>query len=115
MLDPTTAPSGRLLIDNVHKSFAGVAGELPVLRGITLDIQAGEFVSIVGGSGCGKSTLLRAVAGIEGIDSGRLLLDGSSIVRPGIDRGSSLSGTPTYALAHRGRKRGLRPQDTFQQ
>jgi sulfonate transport system ATP-binding protein len=87
MLDPTTAQSGRLLIDNVHKSFAGVEGELPVLRGITLDIQAGEFVSIVGGSGCGKSTLLRAVAGIEGIDSGRLLLDGSPIVRPGIDRG----------------------------
>jgi ABC-type nitrate/sulfonate/bicarbonate transport system ATPase subunit len=88
MLDPTTAPSGRLLIDNVHKSFAGVAGELPVLRGITLDIQAGEFVSIVGGSGCGKSTLLRAVAGIEGIDSGSLLARRFfQSVRPGIDRG----------------------------
>jgi sulfonate transport system ATP-binding protein len=87
MLDPTTVHSGRLLIDDVHKSFAGPMGALPVLRGITLDIQAGEFVSIVGGSGCGKSTLLRAVAGIESVDSGRLLLDGSPIVRPGIDRG----------------------------
>jgi sulfonate transport system ATP-binding protein len=87
MLDPTTVHSGRLLIDDVHKSFAGPTGALPVLRGITLDIRAGEFVSIVGGSGCGKSTLLRAVAGIEEIDSGRLLLDGSPIVRPGIDRG----------------------------
>ena len=87
MLGPATVHSGRLLIEEVHKSFPGPTGVLPVLRGITLDIQAGEFVSIVGGSGCGKSTLLRAVAGIEGVDSGRLLLDGSPIVRPGIDRG----------------------------
>jgi sulfonate transport system ATP-binding protein len=87
MIENPSAPSGRLLIRDVHKSFVGPTGALPVLRGITLDIQAGEFMSIVGGSGCGKSTLLRSIAGIEGVDSGQLLLDGSPIVRPGIDRG----------------------------
>jgi sulfonate transport system ATP-binding protein len=87
MNDAIPAQSGRLLIENVHKAFAGTNGVLPVLREITLDVRAGEFLSIVGGSGCGKSTLLRAIAGLETVDSGRVFLDGVPITRPGIDRG----------------------------
>jgi sulfonate transport system ATP-binding protein len=87
MRDLPSVHSGRLLIEGVDKSFSGSTGALPVLRGITLDVRAGEFLSIVGGSGCGKSTLLRSIAGLEGVDSGSLLLDGSPILGPGIDRG----------------------------
>jgi len=75
------------VIQDVHKAFAGTNGVLPVLWEITLDVRAGEFLSIVGGSGCGKSTLLRAIAGLETVDSGRVFLDGVPITRPGIDRG----------------------------
>jgi sulfonate transport system ATP-binding protein len=78
---------GRLDVRQVSKRFVNGAGSLPVLSAITLDVQAGEFLSIVGASGCGKSTLLRAIAGLEKVDSGSLLLDGEPIGRPGLDRG----------------------------
>jgi len=50
-----------LQIDHVTKTF----GDTQVLKGISLDIADGEFVSLVGPSGCGKSTLLRIIAGLE--------------------------------------------------
>lgn len=56
-------------IRGVVKSF----GPKTVLRGIDLEIAAGELFFLLGPSGCGKTTLLRAVAGLHGIDSGRIL------------------------------------------
>ena len=58
------------------------AGEVEALRGITLDIRPGEFVSIVGPSGCGKSTLLSLVAGIMKPTAGEVLIDGSQVTGP---------------------------------
>jgi taurine transport system ATP-binding protein len=58
-----------------------------VLDDITLDIEAGEFVSIVGPSGCGKSTLLGLVAGFDTPRQGRVLIDGSPVKGPAPDRG----------------------------
>jgi sulfonate transport system ATP-binding protein len=55
-----------LTIRDLHKSF----GDHEVLRGIDLQIPAGQFVAVVGRSGCGKSTLLRLIAGLETIDAG---------------------------------------------
>ncbi len=59
------------------KRFAG----REVLHGLDLDIQPGEFVSVVGRSGCGKSTLLRLLSGLEQASAGELLLDGQPAAR----------------------------------
>ncbi|WP_027038477.1 ABC transporter ATP-binding protein [Mesorhizobium ciceri] len=56
----------------LSKSF----GSHPVVHGVDLDIQDGEFVVLVGPSGCGKSTILRMVAGLEDITAGELILGG---------------------------------------
>ena len=57
---------GKVIIDNAGKHY----GSFQALKGISIDIQDGEFVVLVGPSGCGKSTLLRMIAGLEEITSG---------------------------------------------
>src|SRR5450432_2518499 len=57
-----------LTIRGLRKSF----GDNEVLRGIDLQIPAGQFVAIVGRGGCGKSTLLRLMAGLETVDAGTI-------------------------------------------
>lgn len=64
-----------LVIDQISKSFA----QVPVLDRISLAVQPGEFVSLVGASGCGKSTLLRIIAGLETQDSGDIAMAGRSV------------------------------------
>ncbi|WP_020559397.1 amino acid ABC transporter ATP-binding protein [Thiofilum flexile] len=59
-------------INDVHKYF----GKLHVLKGIDLDINAGEVISIIGRSGSGKSTLLRCMNGLESYEQGTIMLDG---------------------------------------
>jgi len=59
-------------IRGLQKSF----GEVPVLRGIDLDIDDGEVVSLIGRSGCGKTTLLRCINFLEEYDAGEIRLDG---------------------------------------
>ena len=56
------------------------------VEGVSLDVRAGEFLSIVGPSGCGKTTFLNAVDGLVQISGGSLTLDGRQITRPGRDR-----------------------------
>ncbi len=57
-----------LSLKALHKSY----GEVPVIKGVDLDVEHGEFVVFVGPSGCGKSTLLRMIAGLEDITGGEL-------------------------------------------
>ena len=64
-----------LSIREVVKRF----GARPVLRGITLDVATGEFLTILGESGSGKTTLLRLIAGFESLDSGEILMDGARL------------------------------------
>lgn len=62
-------------IKGVHKSF----GDLEVLKGIDLDVNKGEVVSIIGASGSGKSTLLYCINAIESINGGNIIVDGTDV------------------------------------
>ena len=62
-------------IRDLHKNF----GDLKVLKGVNLDIEPGEVVSILGGSGSGKSTLIRCINGLEEITSGNITVDGLDV------------------------------------
>jgi lipoprotein-releasing system ATP-binding protein len=75
-------------LKNVSKSYTdpGSGSSVPVLRGISLSIEAGESVAIVGPSGCGKSTLLNILGTLDEPDEGEVLFDGKSL------RGSNAQG-----------------------
>jgi multiple sugar transport system ATP-binding protein len=64
-----------ILLRDVEKYF----GENYIIRKLNLEIRAREFVVLLGPSGCGKTTTLRAIAGLEEIDSGDILIDGSPV------------------------------------
>ncbi len=72
-----------LQLRNVTKSYDGTT---PVLRGIDLDVAAGEIVCLLGPSGCGKTTLLRVIAGLEQAEQGKILLDGEALARLPVHR-----------------------------
>lgn len=63
----------------VYKSYQTAAGDYPVLKGIDLQFQAGEFVSIIGKSGSGKTTLLNMITGIDRPTSGEVWVNGSAL------------------------------------
>ena len=67
----------------VDKTYLTRDGPVPALRGVSLDVADGEFVSIVGPSGCGKSTLLMIVAGLTSADPGSVVeVGGRAVTRP---------------------------------
>jgi nitrate/nitrite transport system ATP-binding protein len=76
-----------LQINEVGMTFATRRGPFVALRDISLDVERGEFVTLIGHSGCGKSTLLNLVAGLTTPTSGLLLLDDRELKGPGPDRG----------------------------
>ena len=81
------AHAGTLQIDHLSKQYEVKGEALPVLDDITLTVNPGEFVSIVGSSGCGKSTLLRLIVGLEDDYRGEVRLDGQRIVGTSLNRG----------------------------
>lgn len=68
-------------IENVSKSF----GPLQVLKGVSMSVNKGEVVTIIGGSGSGKSTLLTCINGLEPIQGGKITVDGTVVHDPKTD------------------------------
>jgi polar amino acid transport system ATP-binding protein len=83
-----------LRVTDVHKRY----GPVDVLNGVSLNVERGEVMCIIGPSGSGKSTLLRSINHLEEIDRGRIELNGELIGYR--QRGSKLVGLPERELAH---------------
>ena len=69
-----------ILVDNIHKSYLMGKEAVPALRGVSLEIQPGEFVCLMGPSGSGKTTLLNVVGGLDEPSRGHLVVDGQNLV-----------------------------------
>lgn len=72
----------KLKIEHLSMIYHTLDGETEAVNDLNLNVNDGEFLSIVGPSGCGKSTLLSAIAGLLKPSSGKILLDGSDIIYP---------------------------------
>ena len=71
-----------LEIRDIYKTFnPGTVNEKRALNGVSLTLNDGDFVTVIGGNGAGKSTLLNAVAGVWGVDAGSILIDGQEVTR----------------------------------
>jgi putative ABC transport system ATP-binding protein len=79
MTQSLAAAQPLVLLGGVHLNLASLAGEVNVLRGIDLDVRAGETLGVVGPSGSGKSTLLMVMAGLERPTSGRVVVAGHDL------------------------------------
>ena len=114
-------------VKNICKTFnPGTVNEKTALRGVSLHLDDGDFVTVIGGNGAGKSTLLNAVAGVWPVDSGSISIGGTDVTRlpehkraryigrvfqdPMMGTAATMQIEENLALAsRRGRKRTLRP------
>lgn len=80
---------GFLRVEQLSRAFPGVRGgaQTEALQKIDVAVEDNDFICILGPSGCGKSTLLRIIAGLDTPSTGRVVLDGQEVTRPGPDRG----------------------------
>ncbi len=69
-----------IIVDNIHKSYLMGKEAVPALRGVSLEIQRGEFVCLMGPSGSGKTTLLNVVGGLDEPSRGHLIVDGENLI-----------------------------------
>lgn len=71
-----------LTVNNIHKIFnPGTINEKHALKGVSLTLEDGDFVTVIGGNGAGKSTLLNAIAGTFPVDAGQILIDGIDVTK----------------------------------
>ena len=116
-----------LEIKEIYKTFnAGTINEKRAMNGVSLTLNDGDFVTVIGGNGAGKSTLLNLVAGVYPVDSGTIAIDGQDVTRlpehkrarfigrvfqdPMMGTAATMQIEENLALAlRRGRPRTLRP------
>ena len=116
-----------LEIVDIHKTFnPGTVNEKVALNGVSLKLEEGDFVTVIGGNGAGKSTTLNAVAGVWPLDSGRIIIDGIDVTSlpehkrakyigrvfqdPMTGTAATMQIDENLALAkRRGKRRGFRP------
>lgn len=71
-----------LEIKNVYKTFnPGTVNEKTALNGVSLKLEDGDFVTVIGGNGAGKSTMLNAIAGVWTVDEGQIIIDGEDVTK----------------------------------
>ena len=71
-----------LEVQNIYKTFnPGTVNEKRALNGVSVTLNDGDFVTVIGGNGAGKSTLLNAIAGVWPVDRGAILIDGQNVTR----------------------------------
>ena len=68
---------------DVHRRYSGGRGSVHALRGVSLEVGAGEALAVIGPSGCGKSTLLGLLAAVDRPDGGRVVVDGIDLTDAG--------------------------------
>jgi nitrate/nitrite transport system ATP-binding protein len=76
-----------LKIENLEIAFNTLKGKFVAVKDISLEVEKGQIISIIGHSGCGKSTIMNAVAGMVFPSKGKVVLNGKEIKGPGPDRG----------------------------
>ena len=81
------ADPAKIVVKDVTKIYGNGSNEIVAIKNFSLNISDKKFTTIVGPSGCGKSTLLYLLAGFEKVTSGKILINGKSLVKPGPDRG----------------------------
>ena len=114
-------------IQNISKTFnANTVNEKVALNGLSLTLEAGEFVTVIGGNGAGKSTMLNAIAGVWPVDGGKIFIDGADVTGLSEHQRARYIGrvfqdpmmgtAPTMQIeenlalaARRGQRRGLKP------
>ena len=114
-------------VQAIYKTFnAGTVNEKTALNGVSLHLNEGDFVTVIGGNGAGKSTLLNAVAGVWPVDAGTITIDGVDVTHlaehkrakyigrvfqdPMMGTAATLQIEENLALAkRRGKRRTLRP------
>lgn len=69
-----------IVVDNIYKSYLMGKEAVPALRGVSLEIQRGEFVCLMGPSGSGKTTLLNIIGGLDEASRGHLIVEGVNLV-----------------------------------
>ena len=122
-----------LEVKNIYKTFnPGTINEKIALNGLSLKLNEGDFVTVIGGNGAGKSTLLNAVAGVWPVDEGQIVIDGTDVTKlsehkraaylgrvfqdPMTGTAATMGIEENLALARRrGTKRGLRKGITQQE
>jgi NitT/TauT family transport system ATP-binding protein len=77
----------KLILENVDVTYKVKRGEFKAVENVSLNIKKGEFICLIGPSGCGKTTTLYAIAGLNPISNGTILLDSTAIRGPGAERG----------------------------
>jgi putative ABC transport system ATP-binding protein len=70
----------------IHKTYDTGRVQVRALRGVDLMVKRGEMVAIMGPSGCGKTTLLNCLSGLDGVDQGDVIIDGTSLAQMGDDQ-----------------------------